>query len=178
MNGIASLLDQPATSRVEHLWQELEARCGLVGVKAAPFPHFSWQVTDNYDLPRLEIAMRALAMHTQPFSIHTTGLGLFTGENPIVYISIVKDEPLMHFHAMLWEKMDGLAIRPALYYTPGQWVPHITLAYNDVTSANLDCVMQSLAFQSFNWEIQINNLILVTQKADQLPETVAYRFGS
>jgi len=177
MNGIASLLDQTAVSRVEQLWQELEAHCGLVGVKATPFPHFTWQVTEAYDLPRLETVLHALARQTQPFTIHTSGLGLFTSENPIVYISIVKDEPLMHFHSMLWDHLKGIAIHPMLYYTPGQWVPHITLAYQDVTSANLDCVMQGLAFQVFNWEILVNNLILVARTEDHYIETVRYPFG-
>jgi hypothetical protein len=71
MNGIASLLDQPATSRVKQLWQELEARYGLVVVKATPFPHFSWQVTDDYNLPRLETVLPALAKQVQPFTIQT-----------------------------------------------------------------------------------------------------------
>jgi 2'-5' RNA ligase len=178
MNGIASLLDKPATARVERLWQDLETRCGLVGVKVTPFPHFSWQVTESYDLPHLETVLHALARHARPFTIHTAGLGLFTGENPIVYIFIVKDEPLMHFHKLLWEQMNGIAIRPALYYAPGQWVPHITLAYKDVNPANLDCAMQYLAFQSFDWEIQIDNLILVAQIDDQPPETVRYCFAT
>jgi 2'-5' RNA ligase len=177
MNGIASLLDKPATARVELLWQELEARCGLVGVKITPFPHFSWQVTEDYDLARLETTLREITRQAQPFTVHTAGLGLFTGENPIVYISIVKDEPLMRFHAMLWEQTKGIAIRPALYYAPGQWVPHITLAYNDVNQDNLNCALQTLAFQSFDWEIQIDNLIFVAQSGNQTPETVGYRFG-
>ena len=137
MNGIASLLDQPAASRVEQLWQELETRCGLVGVKATPFPHLTWQVTEAYDLPRLETVLQALARQTQPLTIHTSGLG----------------------------------------YTPEQWVPHITLAYRDVSSANLDCVMQGLAFQDFNWEIQVDNLILVAQEQGHYIETIRYRFG-
>jgi 2'-5' RNA ligase len=177
MNGIASLLDDPASSRVEHLWQELEARCGLVGVKITPFPHLTWQVTDNYDHPRFELALHALAGQVQPFSIHTSGLGIFTGENPIVYVSIVKDEPLMRFHSLLWEKMAGIAFHPVLYYSPGQWVPHITLAYHDLTSANLDCAMQSLAFQAYNWEIQIDNLILVAQSEGQNTAPVRVRLG-
>jgi hypothetical protein len=46
MNGIASLLDERAASRVRQLWKNLEERCGLVGVMATPFPHFSWQVAE------------------------------------------------------------------------------------------------------------------------------------
>jgi 2'-5' RNA ligase len=177
MNGIASLLDGPATARVERLWQELEVRCGLVGVKLTPFPHFTWQVTEDYDLPQFEVALRALAGQLEPFSIHTSGLGLFTGENPIIYVSIVKDESLMRFHSLLWEKMAGIASHPAPYYSPAQWVPHITLAYNDLTSANLDCAIQLLAFQTFNWEIQIDNLILVAQSEGHNTTPIRVRLG-
>jgi 2'-5' RNA ligase len=177
MNGIASLLDVPAASRVEQLWQELEARCSLVGVKITPFPHLTWQVTEAYDLSRLDHVLHSLALQTQPFTIHTSGLGLFTSETPIVYISIVNDEPLMQFHARLWDKVKGIAIHPMLYYAPGQWVPHITLAYRDVTPSNLDCVMQGLAFQALNWEIRIDNLILVAQGEGQNVETIRYPFG-
>ena len=177
MNGIASLLDESATSRVASLWQELEWLCGVAGVKAAPFPHFTWQVTEAYDLTKLEASLLGLALQARPFTIHTAGLGLFTGENPIVYISIVKDEPLIRFHALVWEQTEGIAIRPSHYYSPEEWVPHITLAYNDVTSANLDCVMQYLAFQSFTMDIQINNLLLIAQRQDKFSETISYRFG-
>ena len=178
MNGIASLLDKPATERVESLWQELETRCGLVGVKITPFPHFSWQVTEGYDLPRLDTTLQNIARQMQPFTVRTAGLGLFSGESPIVYIHIVKDEALLRFHAMLWERMKKIAIRPALHYSPDQWVPHITLAYNDIRRENLDCALQTLAFQSFNWEIQIDNLITVDQADGPTAQTVCYRFGS
>jgi 2'-5' RNA ligase len=73
--------------------------------------------------------------------------------------------------------MVGIAFHPTLYYSPDQWVPHITLAYNDVTSANIDCVMQSLAFQTFNWEIQIDNLILVAQAEGHNTAPVRVRLG-
>jgi len=178
MNGIASLLDRHATTRVAIIWQELEARCGLLGVKTTPFPHVSWQVTEAYELPLLEKVLGSFTRQVQPFTIHTTGLGLFTGENPILYISILKDEPLMRFHSLVWEKTDGSAIRPSPYYSPAQWVPHITLAYNDLNQHNLDCAMQYLAFQNFDWEILIDNLVFVAQSENQPPETVEYHFGS
>ena len=178
MNGIASLLDQTAYSLVEKLWQELESSCGLVGVKITPFPHFTWQVTDGYDRSRLDSTLREISSHTLPFTIRTVGLGIFTGEKPVVYITIFKDESLIAFHSMLWERTQGIAIRPAIFYTPNQWVPHITLAYNDVSHDNLNCALRTLAFQSFDWEIKIDNLIYVGQTDNQIPDTVRYQFGN
>jgi 2'-5' RNA ligase len=178
MNGIASLLDQPTTDHVKNLWQELESRCGLVAVQSTPFPHFSWQVTEGYNLPRLEETLRKLARQTRPFTVRTAGLGIFTGENPVVYVPIVKEESLLQFHALLWKQTEGIAILPAPYYAPDKWVPHITLAYNDVQRDNLNCALQTLVFKSFDWEIRIDNLVFVAQTDNQTTETIRYQFGT
>ena len=171
------MLDKPAAARVEALWLELEAECGLVGAKAAPFPHFSWQVAENYHLPRLETMLRKITRRTQPFMLRTAGLGLFTGENPIVYVSLVKDESLLRFHAMLWEQTKKIAIHPLPHYALEHWVPHITLAYGDVRRDNLGCALQTLAFQSFDWEIWVDNVVFIAQADNQTTETRRYRFG-
>ena len=178
MNGIASLLDEHTATRVERVWQDLESHCGLVGVKTTPFPHISWQVTASYEVTRLEYVLSALVKQITPFTIHTTGIGLFSGERPVIYISIVKDEPLIHFHSMLWEKTKEIAIQPVLLYSPEWWVPHITIAYNDVTPANIGCAMQYLAFQSIAWEIRVDNLIFVTQDENHFTHTKTYHFGA
>jgi 2'-5' RNA ligase len=178
MNGIASLLDKSASVKVEFLWQELEVRCGLVGVKITPFPHFSWQVAEAYDLSLLATGLGTLSRKAEPLTVHTAGLGLFTGENPIVYIPIIKDKPLISFHKLLWEQMTGIALHPSPYYSPSLWIPHITLAFNDINHDNLDCAMRILAYQSFEWEIQIDNLVTIVQDRDQPPETVRYYFGT
>ena len=178
MNGIASLLDKISTAHVESLWQELEASCGLSGVRVMPFPHFTWQVTERFDLSRLEKVLREISQQTQPFTIHTAGIGIFTGENPIIYITIVKEESLICFHEMLWKHTNKLALNPNHHYSPDHWVPHITLSYNDVRPDNLSCALLTLAFQPFIWEIQIDNLVFVAQEGDQTIETINYRFGN
>jgi hypothetical protein len=104
MNGIASFLDKSASAQVELLWQELEVRCGLFGVKATPFSHFSWQVSEAYDLSCLELVLRRVSGQSKPLTVNTAGLGLFTGENPIVYLPLIKDKPLMNFHARFWNR--------------------------------------------------------------------------
>ena len=53
MHGIVSLLPQPYYSEVEKLWDRLENNFGLSGIRVTPFPHFSWQIGENYDEPLL-----------------------------------------------------------------------------------------------------------------------------
>jgi len=178
MNGIASFLDPYSSTRVEAFWKQLESRCGLVGVKTTPFPHFSWQVTEGYDLDRLDSTLREISRQTQPFTIRTAGLGIFTGEKPVVYVTIVKEASLTRFHSLLWEQLNGISIGPSRFYAPDQWVPHITIAYNDVHTDNLICALQALAFQSFDWEINIDNLVYLTQNNKQVIDTIRYQLRS
>ncbi len=176
MNGIASLLDDTANAHVERIWQELESRCGLKGIRMTPFPHVTWQVTGGYDLAKLEQVLHDITKNIHPFIIHTDGIGIFTGEKPVVYLSIFKDEFLLRLHSNLWEQTKGFAKDPDRQYSPPHWIPHITIAYNDLHRANLDCVMQALVFQTFEWEITIDNLIFISQTGTQTTEMGKYLF--
>jgi len=177
MNGIASLLDPAANLRVERIWQQLEARCGLSGVRVTPFPHITWQVSEGYHLPKLEETLQEISRNTNSFIIHTYGLGIFTGESPVIYISIFKDEHLMDLQSQLWEQIKGFSKNPDILYSPLRWIPHITLAYNDLNPANINCALQELAFESYNWEISIDNFIYISQVDDQTVESGRYQLG-
>ena len=97
MDGLASLLDEctlPVKTTVARIGNMLWPGRSQGRV----FPPFLMAGTRTYVLARPEIGVQALARQARPFTIHTGGLGLFTGGKPIIYISIVKDELLMHFH--------------------------------------------------------------------------------
>ncbi len=177
MKGIASFLDPPADGLVRGLWQELETKCGLTGAKSTLFPHFTWQVTEDYNTDVLDVLLRKLSRETSSFSIRTDGLGIFTGERPVVYIPIFREASLISFHAALWEATRFAASGLSHFYSPDQWVPHITLGYNDVDPENLSCAIQALAFKDFTWKIRVNNLVFFTQDQEEITETF-YEFGA
>jgi 2'-5' RNA ligase len=165
MKGIASLLDPSTSSKVEQIWQLLETHCGLTGVRITPFPHFTWQVTEDYNLSALDAALKTITHQTPPFTIRTSGLGIFTGEHPVIYLPIVNNLDLVSLHKKLWGSLNGIAINPEIYYEPGQWIPHITVAYGDVNRENLLCAVECLAFEPINMEIRIDNISTLSQSA-------------
>jgi 2'-5' RNA ligase len=178
MNGIASLLNDPHKTQIEAIWQELEEKCGLIGVRITPFPHFTFQVVEAYDQARLEPILQELAHHAQPFRVHTTGLGVFTGEVPVIYLPVVKNDLLLHFHKLIWDRTKDVAQGISPYYAPDLWMPHITLGYGDVTNFNLGCAMDALAFRDFNWQIDVDNLTFIGQfNQDTYGSCCTYRFG-
>ena len=108
MHGVVSLLDQDHYKKVETLWAELACTFGLRKTLAVPYPHFSYQVAGDYDLSRLEPILADLAQQQSPFLVKTTGLGVFSGPRPVLYIPVVRSLELSQIHQRVWQ-----AITPA-----------------------------------------------------------------
>jgi len=161
MHGVVSLLDTEHYQAVESLWAELVTACGLRGVYVTPFPHFSYHVAADYDLPALEATLRDFARTQAPFRVTATGLGIFTGAAPVVYVPVVRDPALTAFHQALWARLEAVARGGSTYYAPGAWMPHITLVFGDATPARLPDVLRLLGGRSFNWDIAVDNLALI-----------------
>ena len=176
MHGLVSLLDQPHNQLVESIWQTLDEECGLTGIKVTPFPHFSWLIGSDFEWKAFEFALQEIAAQASPLTVRTTGLGLFTGSNPVVFIPIIRTKELSEFHQLVWERIQPFGEGLSSYYSPAYWSPHISLAYSDVTPANLSCVMNRLAFQTYNWEIRIDNISFISEPDSQVG-TIRYRYG-
>jgi 2'-5' RNA ligase len=158
---LVSLLPSPYYEQVEILWQELNEQHGLQGIRVTPYPHFSWQIAGDYDIEALERAMRQIADECPPFQVRTAGLALFTGHRPVLYIPVVKDPNLMALHTRIWEAGLQAGQQASPYYSPAAWMPHISLAYEDVTPENIGALVEKLAFRSFAWEMTVDNIALI-----------------
>ncbi len=168
MHAIVSLMDEHHYALIEDLWRELEHECGLTGIAFTPIPHFSWHISSEYDFKRLEPALEALAESATRFTVRTSGLGLFTGASPVIYIPVIKDLQLARFHQRVWDQVHPFAVGESSHYAPEVWIPHITIAHGDVDRPKLGCAMQKLAFQAIDWEIQVDHLAIVYQYSGQV----------
>jgi 2'-5' RNA ligase len=145
----------------------LEQHCGLIGVRVTPLPHFSWLIADEYNLLSIRPILKEICDATSPFTVMTTGLGIFSGVVPVIYIPVVKNNRLVQLHHLIWEATFSMSRDSSFYYSPEMWLPHITLAHGDVDRENLNCAVSSLAFSDFNWEIPVDHLTLVYQAEGQ-----------
>jgi 2'-5' RNA ligase len=179
MHGIVSLLDLPSYNRVEGLWDELEIDCSISGIQVTSLPHFSWQVAHDYDMVRLKPALEKIALSARPFKVRSTGIGLFTGPKPVVFISLVKDALLLRFHDLIWRLTNDSAIFPSPFYAPKAWMPHITLAYGETNWGRLSCTLEKLVYHPFNWEIEVDHIAVISQfEADMGEKSIKIKFGS
>lgn len=161
--ALASLLDPKTDEATRRLWNELEQGCSLTGIQLTPYPHFSWCGAERFKLEQVRKALPELTASIPPFQVITAGLGIFTGAEPILYISLVRNPVLNAVHEKVMTMMRGLMIGENRYYLAENWVPHITLAYRDVSPGKLACAVDSLACHSFSFEIGINNISLMYQ---------------
>ena len=176
MQGIVSMLDQRGGALVEALWSELERQFDLRYARTA-YPHFSYQVVERYDAGALEPALRSVAQAAQPLRIRTSGLGIFTGEQPVLYMRVVHAPVLSAFHRLVYDAVSPFATDIHGYYAPVNWSPHITLAMHDLTHDQLPDVVRLLSRRDFQWEIIIDSLSLVLDAQGTRDHWRHYVFG-
>ena len=168
MHGIVSLLPQPYYEEVENIWYELEKEIGLTGIRVTPYPHFSWQIAESYDMGKLINIFEDIAENTKPFKVKTTGIGLFTGKSPVIFIPLVKDTQLLKFHHSVWDRLIKVGEDISDYYSPQSWVPHISLAYEDVTEENVGKALKKLSFIDFSWNFEVDNISFIYESNGQI----------
>jgi 2'-5' RNA ligase len=175
MYAIISELDLNSSVVVKNLWAKLRDACGLREIYNLPTPHFSWLVAEYLDLPRAKAILANLAAHHMILTSHVFGLGIFSGDRPVLYLPVVKSQAMIDLHNQIWDKLGSMTDRANGYYSPASWLPHITLAINDLRRENLACALESVAFEPVELTVAAENLILVVQKGNP-PNNVLYQY--
>jgi 2'-5' RNA ligase len=166
MYAIISELDPESAVTVKTLWGELRDACGLEAIYSLPTPHLTWFASEGLDVPAVKAILADVAAGRSGLTTYVFGLGIFSGERPVFYLPMVKSQEMIDLHNLLWEKVNPHARQPNIYYSPPYWLPHITLALNDVTRENLACALESVAFEPVEMVVSAENLIVVAQEDD------------
>jgi 2'-5' RNA ligase len=177
MHGIVSLLDDKHYQMVENLWAELEREFAVRGVYSTPYPHFSYQIAQHYNVEQLEPILQRFASGQAAFEVKTSGLRIFTGPHPVLYIPVVRDLELTRFHQQLWPEISMAGSGISDYYHPANWVPHITIGFEDINRENLSHIVRSLAERDFSWEITIDNVALIYDTGTNQELRARFAFG-
>jgi 2'-5' RNA ligase len=161
VHSVVSLLDEIHYHKVTELWAEISRRFGIRERSDDPLPHISYHVDmDRYDAARLIPLISEFAESNTTFSVKTEGIGVFTGQDPVPYITVVRTPELSRFQLELWNALKPVSSRPHPYMDPRRWIPHITLSQNWIKAEEMPRVLAYLSTLDFNWEIPINHLSL------------------
>lgn len=170
MQAIVSALDDPHREMVDSIWGELKAVFGLQGVIGSTRPHFTYHVAEAYDADTISDALRGVARATVPFAIETHGLGVFRGDETVLYLHVSPSPALMAVHQRVWDAVASIAADAKPVYAVETWVPHITLAIGDLTEDVLPLALQLLNRRTYEWAIPVTNLCLIEDTSSAVGE--------
>jgi len=160
MHGIVSLLPEQHYRQVERLWSELQEAFSVRGVYITPYPHFSYHVAQQYDLNKVIPILKRITSNITTFQVRTSGIGIFTGTSPVIYIPVVRSLELSQLNEELWNELSEAGGGIQEYYSPAQWMPHITIGFGDITGESLPDIVRWLNERDFNWEFTVDNLAI------------------
>jgi len=178
MQGIVSLLDGEARERIEQLWEELRREFGVRGIHAKRFPHFSYHVAEEYDPTQLRPALQQLAGAMRAFPAQTSGIGIFTRKEPVIYLPVVRSGELQRVHGDVARLAETLASGSNEYYAAEIWIPHITIAEGDVDILVLPEIVRRLGERNFRWELSVTNLAVIRAVEDVQEICFRCEFGA
>jgi 2'-5' RNA ligase len=81
----------------------------------------------------IEKAVLHVAGRWTTSAVILAGLGIFPGEQPVIWAAPVVTPDLLTKHAELHTALMPFAVHA--HYRPGSWVPHVTLSQQGVASA-------------------------------------------
>lgn len=174
MQAIVSELDDPWREEVENIWGELKAVFGLKSVIGSTRPHFTYQVADAYDATNIDAALASIGAEERQFVAQTRGLGVFRGDETVLYLAVTRDAAVERMHERVWASTARAASGLRPYYASETWVPHITLAIGDLQEAQLPEIMSFLGRRQYEWRVPITNLCLITDTSKASAEWRRY----
>ncbi|GEO06924.1 hypothetical protein AAE02nite_45880 [Adhaeribacter aerolatus] len=178
MLAVVSLLDEEHSRKVKSLIDQIDEHFGLTGVQMTPYPHITWLLTEvpENNQSMLRKCLEQTAAVAAPFTIQTTGLGIFTGEHPVLHIPVVRNQVTNSFHYRLFQEVSKFSLEIPKYYHPDCWVPHFSLALSDTNPEIVAEILQWLNEHNFNWNIRIDNLAIMTKCDNKFLKEDVYYF--
>lgn len=161
MQGIVSVLDDPHRELVENIWGELKAVFGLQGVIGTMRPHVTYHVAESYDAEGIGDALAGVARSMRPFTIETHGLGVFRGDETVLYLHVSPSPVLAAMHGAVWDAVTPIATGPKLVFAAETWIPHITLAAGDLTDEVLPMALRFLNRREYRWTVPVATVSFV-----------------
>jgi 2'-5' RNA ligase len=160
MHSVFSLLDNKHYQLVEDLRAELARKFAVREFNGTSHPHITYQVAGRYNVKSIEAVLQRFAASKASFKVRTSGLGIFTGPNPVLHLRVVRSPELTQFHEVLWQEISRTGSDFWDYYHPANWMPHITIGMNDMNKDNLSQIVPFLAERDFCWEMTVDNITL------------------
>ncbi|MEH7110715.1 2'-5' RNA ligase family protein, partial [Bacillus sp. JJ1764] len=162
--GIASLLTDEQKYEVLRFWDIFEKDFNSVGVRSFDHPNLGFQGGRCSNISILKEELSKLCTKISPFDFTVDGFGFFEVPSKVVYLQVKKTNEILDVHKKINSTLAKCCEDLFHFYTPENWVPHITLAMDDLSEINFEKFKNKYEHYSPSLKQTFSNLALVEFK--------------
>jgi len=157
--GIVSNLEGKPYADVKKLWALFERKYDSRAIQAYSHPHFTYQIAKTPDIRALKAEFQKLAAQIEPFEIEVDGTRHFRKD--VIYLAVGKTRELAGIHRLVHRFLETRCRNLLDLYAPKHWIPHVTLAMEDLTEDNFEKAWREFEGSRIRFRQRIHNICLV-----------------
>jgi 2'-5' RNA ligase len=175
--ALASLFDFADDPKMVLAWERIEHVFNIAGIALTHLPHFSWHVAQSYEFNGLDQRLNTFVKDLEPFHLHIAGAGIFSGENPVIYLPVTKTPVISGIHNSLSKWIGDFTTTTNPNYDPEFWIPHITLSGENFNSDGICQVLSELAYIRMDIDLVIDHIAVIYRNENSSGVQKIFRFG-
>lgn len=156
---IVSLLEGEPYRSVRNLWRLFENRYNSVGVRIFSHPHITFQGGKAENPRRLKKDFLKVVSQIKPFEIKIRGTRHF--DKKAICLKVEKTKELIEINKQVNRFLETHCQSLLEHYAPGIWIPHITLAMDDLTEENFEKAWAKLKNSRIEFKQKLHNICIV-----------------
>ncbi len=123
--AIELYLDDESTAKIDKI--RLEFKKNKISIDEETKPHVTLSIYQDIPLDIFEDKLKLFAKEIQSFKVIYSSIGIFTNDNPVIFLAPVVTLQLLDVHNKFYDFFKEYSNKAWDYYKPNQWVPHTTL---------------------------------------------------
>jgi 2'-5' RNA ligase len=157
--AIVSNLEGQPYKDVRRLWKLFERKYLSKSIQAYSHPHISFQSGTTHDVRQIKRDFESLAYQMTSFEIEVTGARHFRKD--VIYLAVKRTRELAKTHKLIHRFLDDQCQGLDELYAPQHWLPHVTLAMEDLTEENFENAWMEFEGSNIRFKQRIHNVCMV-----------------
>ena len=127
--AVSAWFDAVLESRVRATWRLLSETTLSSALHEGPYrPHITLGIYEQLDRSAFSGALRRAIQAHASLPVVLPSLGVFNNDPPAIFLGVTVSQALLDLHAIVHRLFTAHGQGPFVYYLPGVWNPHCTLA--------------------------------------------------
>ena len=161
---IVAILEGKPYRDVKNLWKLFETKYNSVAVQIFSHPHVTFQGGKTNNTRQLKKDFQEIASEVKPFEIRVNGPRHF-GKR-VIYLDVEKTRELIETNDLIDRFLRARCHGLFEDYAPGNWIPHVTLAMDDLSKRNFQKAWVELKDTRIEFRQKLHNVCIVRRYPD------------